>query len=64
MVDVVQKILSTKPPDVVDNFEQYSWEVKQEKFRPNFDLINDIYLSPPQLATVRRVAEMFNVRTF
>lgn len=62
MVDIVQKILSQKPPDVVDNFEQYSWEVKQEKFRPNFDLLNDLYLSPPQLAVVRRVDEMFRVR--
>lgn len=62
LVDVVQKILSQSPPDVVDNFEQYSWEVKQEKFRPNFDLLNDIYLSPPQLATVRQVDEMFRVR--
>lgn len=61
MVDMVQKILSEKPPDVVDNFEQYSWEVKQEKFRPNFDLLNDVYLSPPQLALVRTVDEMFRV---
>ncbi|XP_047033554.1 radial spoke head protein 6 homolog A [Helicoverpa zea] len=61
LVDVVQKILSQKPPDVVDNFEHYSWEVKQEKFRPNFDLLNDIYLSPPQLATVRSMEEMFRL---
>lgn len=59
---MVHKILSQKPPDVVDNFEQYSWEVKQEKFQPNFDLLNDVYLSPPQLALVRRVDEMFRVR--
>ncbi|XP_045776181.1 radial spoke head protein 4 homolog A isoform X2 [Maniola jurtina] len=61
LVDVVHKILSQKPPDVVDQFEQYSWEVKQEKFRPNFDLLNDIYLSPPQLQLVRRVEEMFQL---
>ncbi|CAH1637934.1 unnamed protein product [Spodoptera littoralis] len=61
LVDVVQKILSQSPPDVVDNFEQYSWEVKQEKFRPNFDLLNDIYLSPPQLASVTQVDEMFRL---
>ncbi|XP_037876247.1 radial spoke head protein 6 homolog A [Bombyx mori] len=61
LVDVVQKILSQKPPDVVDHFEQYSWQVKQEKFRPNFDLLNDVYLSPPQLAVVRRIEEMFRL---
>ncbi|XP_034833769.1 LOW QUALITY PROTEIN: radial spoke head protein 6 homolog A [Maniola hyperantus] len=61
LVDVVHKILSQKPPDVVDQFEQYSWQVKQEKFRPNFDLLNDIYLSPPQLQLVRRVEEMFQL---
>ncbi|KAL0868879.1 hypothetical protein ABMA27_007219 [Loxostege sticticalis] len=61
LVDVVHKILSQKPPDVVDSFEQYSWEVKQEKFRPNFDLLNDIYLAPPQLAIVHRVDEMFRL---
>lgn len=60
-MDVVHKILSQKPPDVVDNFEQYSWQVKQEKFRPNFDLLNDIYLAPPQLALIRRMDEMFRV---
>ncbi|CAH0728637.1 unnamed protein product, partial [Brenthis ino] len=61
LVDVVHKILSQRPPDVVDNFEQYSWQVKQEKFRPNFDLLNDIYISPPQLTLVRRVDEMFRL---
>ncbi|XP_026498929.2 radial spoke head protein 6 homolog A [Vanessa tameamea] len=61
MVDVVHKILSQKPPDVVDNFEQYSWQVKQEKFRPNFDLLNDIYLAPSQLALIRRMDEMFRL---
>ncbi|CAH4038157.1 unnamed protein product [Pieris brassicae] len=61
LVDIVQKILTQKPPNVVDNFEQYSWEVKQDKFRPNFDLLNDVYLSPPQLAIVRRVDEMFRL---
>ncbi|KOB67269.1 putative radial spokehead-like 3, partial [Operophtera brumata] len=59
LVDMVHKILSQKPPDMVDNFEQYSWEVKQEKFRPNFDLLNDVYLSPSQLTLVRRMEEMF-----
>ncbi|KAJ2944668.1 hypothetical protein O0L34_g4023 [Tuta absoluta] len=61
LVDLVQKILTHKPPDAVDNFEQYSWEVKQEKFRPNFDLLNDVYLSPPQLAVVRRLDEMLRL---
>ncbi|CAH0594510.1 unnamed protein product [Chrysodeixis includens] len=61
LVDMIQKILSQKPPDVVDNFEQYSWAVKQEKFRPNFDLLNDIYLAPSQLAGVKRVDEMFKL---
>ncbi|KAG6441997.1 radial spoke head protein 6 homolog A [Manduca sexta] len=61
LVDIVHKILSQQPPDVVDNFEQYSWAVKQEKFRPNFDLLNDVYLSPPQLSLVRRVDEMFRL---
>ncbi|RVE44122.1 hypothetical protein evm_011233 [Chilo suppressalis] len=61
LVDVVHKILSQKPPDVVDQFEQYSWAVKQEKFRPNFDLLNDVYLAPPQLALVRRLDEMFRL---
>ncbi|XP_063538919.1 radial spoke head protein 6 homolog A isoform X1 [Cydia strobilella] len=61
MVDLVHKILTTKPPDVVDNFEQYSWGVKLDKFRPNFDLLNDVYLAPPQLATVRLQEEMYRL---
>ncbi|CAG5004318.1 unnamed protein product [Parnassius apollo] len=61
LVDLVHKILTHKPPDVVDNFEQYSWEVKQEKLRPNFDLLNDVYLSPPQLAIARKMDEMFKL---
>ncbi|CAH2244838.1 jg23049 [Pararge aegeria aegeria] len=64
LVDVIHKILSQKPPDVVDQFEQYSWEVKNEKFRPNFDLLNDIYRSPEQLQLVRRVEEMFQVSLY
>ncbi|CAK1583968.1 unnamed protein product [Parnassius mnemosyne] len=61
LVDLVHKILKHKPPDVVDNFEQFSWEVKQEKLRPNFDLLNDVYLSPPQLAIARKMDEMFKL---
>ncbi|XP_073950126.1 radial spoke head protein 6 homolog A-like isoform X2 [Choristoneura fumiferana] len=61
LVDIVHKILTQKPPDVADNFEQYSWAVKQEKFRPNFDLLNDIYLSPPQLSIVRQMDDMFRL---
>ncbi|XP_072929487.1 radial spoke head protein 6 homolog A [Epargyreus clarus] len=61
LVDVVQKILTQKPPDVVDSFEHYSWQLKLEKFRPNFDLLNDIYLTPPQLAAVQKVDEMFRL---
>ncbi|XP_013194260.1 radial spoke head protein 6 homolog A isoform X1 [Amyelois transitella] len=61
LVDVIHKIISQKPPDVVDNLEQYSWQVKQEKFRPNFDLLNDVYLSPPQLSAVRSVDEMIRL---
>ncbi|XP_075982602.1 radial spoke head protein 4a [Anticarsia gemmatalis] len=61
LVDIVQKILSQKPPDVVDNFEHYSWAVKQEKFKPNFDLLHDIYTSPPQLNLVRSMDEMFRL---
>ncbi|CAH2044783.1 unnamed protein product, partial [Iphiclides podalirius] len=61
LVDLVHKILTHKPPDVVDNFEQFSWEVKQEKLRPNFDLLNDVYLSPPQLDVARKMEEMFKL---
>lgn len=61
LVDIVQKLLSQKPPDVVDNFEQYSWEVKQEKFKPNFDLLNDLYMSPPQMNLTRSMDQMFRV---
>lgn len=63
-MDVVHKILSQKPPDVVDNFEQYSWEVKEEKFKPNFDLLNDIYLAPAQLELVLKQDDMFKVLSF
>ncbi|XP_068619339.1 radial spoke head protein 6 homolog A [Battus philenor] len=61
LVDLVHKILAHKPPDVVDNFEQYSWEVKEEKLKPNFDLLNDVYLSPPQLEVMRRMDDMFRL---
>ncbi|CAB3248695.1 unnamed protein product [Arctia plantaginis] len=61
LVDIVQKLLSQKPPDVVDNFEQYSWEVKQDKFKPNFDLLNDLYMSPPQMSLTRSMDQMFRL---
>ncbi|XP_013170636.1 PREDICTED: radial spoke head protein 6 homolog A [Papilio xuthus] len=61
LVDMVQKILTHKPPDVVDNFEQFSWEVKEEKLRPNFDLLNDVYLTPPQLELMRTMDDMFKL---
>ncbi|XP_048486230.1 radial spoke head protein 6 homolog A [Plutella xylostella] len=59
LVDMVHNLLTHKPPDAVDHFERLSWDVKREKFRPNFDLLNEVFLAPPQLVAVRRTEEMF-----
>ncbi|XP_041969364.1 radial spoke head protein 6 homolog A [Aricia agestis] len=61
LVDMVHRLLTEQPPNVVDYLEQFSWDVKKDKLRPNFDSLKDVYKSPSQLAAVRKVNEMFKI---
>lgn len=55
--DIIRRVIDEKPSNVVDYFEQYSHQIKQEKFRMNENLLEDTYLEPEQL---KKSQNLFN----
>ncbi|XP_065159724.1 radial spoke head protein 6 homolog A [Atheta coriaria] len=48
LTDVLNKILAERPENVIDFFEEYSRKVKEKRFRPLTDHLEDIYVHPPR----------------
>ncbi|KAJ8954788.1 hypothetical protein NQ318_014899 [Aromia moschata] len=46
LTEVLNKILAERPENVIDFFEEYSRKVKERRFRPLTDHLEDIYVPP------------------
>ncbi|XP_048510818.1 radial spoke head protein 6 homolog A [Athalia rosae] len=57
--EVLNKILSERPKNAVDIFEQYSRQLKEERFRNNTDHIRDLYVPPTQYEDAKKLIELF-----
>lgn len=55
--DIIKRVVDEKPSNVVDYFEQYSHQIKQEKFRMNENLLEDTYVEPDRL---KKAMKLFN----
>lgn len=47
--DLLNKILSERPENAIDYFEEFSRRIKEERFRPLTDHLRDIYVLPGRL---------------
>lgn len=43
---MLNKILAERPENVIDFFEEYSRKVKEKRFKPLTDHLEDIYVAP------------------
>jgi len=46
LTDVLNKILAERPENIIDYFEEYSRKVKEQRYRPLTDRLEDIYITP------------------
>ncbi|CAG9772460.1 unnamed protein product [Ceutorhynchus assimilis] len=46
LAELLDKILAERPQNVIDLFEDYSRKVKEQRFKPSTDHLEDIYVSP------------------
>lgn len=54
LTDVLNKILAERPENVIDFFEEYSRKVKEKRFKPLTDHLEDIYVSPLRYELARK----------
>lgn len=53
--DIIKRVVDEKPSNVVDYFEQYSQQIKEDKFRMNENLLEDTYVEPERLETAKKL---------
>lgn len=53
--DIIKRVVDEKPSNVVDYFEQYSQQIKEDKFRMNENLLEDTYVEPERLKTAKKL---------
>ncbi|XP_018579649.2 radial spoke head protein 6 homolog A [Anoplophora glabripennis] len=55
LTEVLNKILAERPENVIDFFEEYSRKVKEQRFKPLTDHLEDIYVQPGRFALSNKV---------
>ncbi|XP_012275774.1 radial spoke head protein 6 homolog A [Orussus abietinus] len=57
--EVLNRILSEKPKNAVDVFEEYSRKVKAERFKTRNNHLRDVYVPPPQYHEAKQLMKLF-----
>ncbi|KAK5648877.1 hypothetical protein RI129_003769 [Pyrocoelia pectoralis] len=57
--EVLNKILSERPEDVVDFFEEYSRKVKEKRFKTKIDHLEDMFIPPEQYNRAYKIMPLF-----
>lgn len=58
---MLNKILAERPTDVVDFFEEYSRKIKERRYRPLTDHLEDIYVIPARYELANNIIPMLKV---
>uniref|UniRef100_A0A6P7FVJ9 Radial spoke head protein 4 homolog A-like n=1 Tax=Diabrotica virgifera virgifera TaxID=50390 RepID=A0A6P7FVJ9_DIAVI len=53
--ETLNKILAERPQNVIDFFEDFSRKIKEKRFRPHTDHLEDIYVAPNSLALAQKM---------
>ncbi|KAF5307476.1 hypothetical protein FQR65_LT06831 [Abscondita terminalis] len=63
LTDVLNKILAERPQNVIDFFEEYSRKVKEKRFKPLNDHLEDIYVSPKRYMLSKKIMPLLRAPT-
>lgn len=61
LTEVLNKILAERPENVIDFFEEYSRKVKEKRFRPMTDHLEDVYIPPEQYEMAKKLITLLKV---
>lgn len=61
LTEILNKILAERPKNAVDIFEQYSRQLKEERFRSKTDHLRDVYVPQTQFEDAKKLIELFQV---
>lgn len=61
LTEVLNKILAERPENVIDFFEEYSRKVKEKRFRPMTDHLEDVYIPPQQYEMAKKLMTLLKV---
>ncbi|XP_050310413.1 radial spoke head protein 6 homolog A [Anthonomus grandis grandis] len=59
LTEVLNKILAERPENVIDFFEEYSRKVKEQRYRPLTDHLEDIYITPGSFQLASEMVQAF-----
>ena len=59
---LLNKILAEKPVNVIEYFEEYSRNLKEERFRTSTDHLQDIYVPPDEFEQAKKLIPLLQVR--
>lgn len=61
LTDVLNKILAERPENVIDFFEEYSRKVKEKRFKPLTDHLEDIFVPTARYECARKIIPLLRV---
>ncbi|XP_020297326.1 radial spoke head protein 6 homolog A, partial [Pseudomyrmex gracilis] len=59
LTELLAKILAERPRNAVDNFEEYSRKLKEERFKSKTDHLRDQYVPPVQYEDAKKLIKLF-----
>lgn len=61
LTDVLNKILAERPENVIDFFEEYSRKVKEKRFKPLTDHLEDIFVPTARYELASKLLPLLRV---
>lgn len=59
--ELIKKIIDDRPPNVIDYFEEYSRQMREERFRMDENFFQTTYVEPERILVAKRMLEYLKV---
>ena len=61
MNEVLKKILSERPRNIADSFEEFSLKIRESRFRDKTDHLRDVFVTPEQYEFSQKLLSLLQV---
>lgn len=61
LAEIIQKVLLYQPDDVVDYIENFSSDVKEDRFQSNFDRLRNEYILTKNMDETMQIYKLYKV---